>query len=250
MSRCRGSCASTSTSDVRPATPPEIASAASANISKLQEEDSNMPVLDRKELEESPLSDLHAIASELGIEGYRRLRRDDLIDALAGDGGSSSKEEAADDKPKPKPRSRSRSRTKKTEGKPAASKAEAKKEEPEPEVEDDDETEVRGGVLDILPNGSGFMRPDAFAHSREDVYVSPAQIRRCELRAGDEVEGPVRSPRRNERHPSLVRVDKVNGGDAEQPGERPRFEDLTPVFPSQPLTGPDGLDAAPFGRGS
>src|SRR3954449_12179748 len=263
MSRCRGSCASTSTSDVRPATPPEIASAASANISKLQEEDSNMPVLDRKELEESPLSDLHAIASELGIEGYRRLRRDDLIDALAGDGGSSksrggrssAKAEDTDDKdekPKPKPRSRSRSRTKKTDDKPAA-RSDAKKDRDEPESEpeaDDEETEVRGGVLDILPNGSGFMRPDAFAHSREDVYVSPAQIRRCELRAGDEVEGPVRSPRRNERHPSLVRVDKVNGGDAEQPGERPRFEDLTPVFASQALTAPDGLDSTPFGRGS
>src|SRR3954470_6798616 len=112
MSRCRGSCASTSTSDVRPATPPEIASAASANVSKLQEEDSNMPVLDRKELEESPLSDLHAIASELGIEGYRRLRRDDLIDARAGDGGgskrasrASSKDEPKEEKPKPKSRS-------------------------------------------------------------------------------------------------------------------------------------------------
>src|SRR3954469_22210917 len=222
-----------------------------------------MPVLDRKELEESPLSDLHAIASELGIEGYRRLRRDDLIDALAGDGGSSksrggrssAKAEDTDDKdekPKPKPRSRSRSRTKKTDDKPGA-RSDAKKDRDEPESEpevDDEETEVRGGVLDILPNGSGFMRPDAFAHSREDVYVSPAQIRRCELRAGDEIEGPVRSPRRNERHPSLVRVDKVNGGDAEQPAERPRFEDLTPVFATQALTTPDGLDATPFGRGS
>jgi transcription termination factor Rho len=47
-----------------------------------------------------------------------------------------------------------------------------------------------------------------------------------------------------------VRIDKVNGGDAEQPGERPRFEDLTPVFASQALTAPDGLDATPFGRGS
>src|SRR3954469_11419238 len=222
-----------------------------------------MPVLDRKELEESPLSDLHAIASELGIEGYRRLRRDDLIDALAGDGGSSksrggrssAKAEDTDDKdekPKPKPRSRSRSRTKKTDDKPAA-RSDAKKDRDEPESEpevDDEETEVRGGVLDILPNGSGFMRPDAFAHSREDVYVSPAQIRRCELRAGDEIEGPVRSPRRNERPPSLVRVDKVNGGEAESPGERPRFEDLTPVFASQALTAPDGLDSTPFGRGS
>jgi transcription termination factor Rho len=220
-----------------------------------------MPVLDRKELEESPLSDLHAIASELGIEGYRRLRRDDLIDALAGDGGSRSPDSGAaaakdeEDKPKPRTRSRSRSRTRKTDDKPAESRA-AKKDEDEPAAseapsdDDDGDTEVRQGVLDILPNGSGFMRPDAFAHSRDDVYVSPAQIRRLELRAGDQVEGPVRSPRRNERHPSLVRVDKVNGGDAEQPTERPRFEDLTPVFATQALTAPDGLDATPFGRGS
>jgi transcription termination factor Rho len=206
-----------------------------------------MPVLDRKELEESPLSDLHAIASELGIEGYRRLRREELIDALSGaqkaDGGEQ-EEEAP-----PRRRRTRRTRTPKAEEKQDAPAEEPKEEKPK-EEEPEDEHEVRQGVLDVLPNGSGFMRPDPFAHSREDVYVSPAQIRRCELRAGDAVEGPVRSPRRNERHPSLVRVDKVNGGDAEQPGERPRFEDLTPVFPSQALTGPDGLDAAPFGRGS
>jgi transcription termination factor Rho len=230
-----------------------------------------MPVLDRKELEESPLSDLHAIASELGIEGYRRLRREDLIDALAGDGGSSASASASgsDDKdedkekPKPRSRSRSRSRSRKSDDKPAepsrrapAAKKDADDDEKADASRDDDhedddaDTEVRQGVLDILPNGSGFMRPDPFAHSREDVYVSPAQIRRLELRAGDQVEGPVRSPRRNERHPSLVRVDKVNGGDAEQPSERPRFEDLTPVFATQALTAPDGLDATPFGRGS
>jgi transcription termination factor Rho len=210
-----------------------------------------MPVLDRKELEESPLSDLHAIASELGIEGYRRLRREELIDALSGaqgPGNGAKKEEEEEEAPPPRRRRARRTR-------PAAKAKAAEEEEEdgpseEPEPPEEDEHEVRQGVLDVLPNGSGFMRPDPFAHSREDVYVSPAQIRRCELRAGDEIEGPVRSPRRNERHPSLVRVDKVNGGDAEQPGERPRFEDLTPVFPSQALTGPDGLDAAPFGRGS
>jgi transcription termination factor Rho len=206
-----------------------------------------MPVLDRKELEESPLSDLHAIASELGIEGYRRLRREELIDALTGAEGAGDNGKAAEDEPAPRRRRTRRSR-------PAA-KTEEKKEEPaeedaESEPEPEDQHEVRQGVLDILPNGSGFMRPDAFAHSRDDVYVSPAQIRRCELRAGDEIEGPVRSPRRNERHPSLVRVDMVNGGDAEAPSERPRFEDLTPVFASQALTSPDGLDATPFGRGS
>ena len=218
-----------------------------------------MPVLDRKELEESPLSDLHAIASELGIEGYRRLRREELIDALAGDGGG-----GAADKPKPKPRSRSkpkaaeedeekappRRRARRTRQPRAEETPKAAERDEDSEDDSDAETEVREGVLDILPNGSGFMRPDAFVHSRDDVYVSPAQIRRCELRAGDQIEGPVRSPRRNERHPSLVRVDKVNGGEAEQPAGRPRFEELTPVFATQALTSPDGLDATPFGRGS
>jgi transcription termination factor Rho len=205
-----------------------------------------MPVLDRKELEESPLSDLHAIASELGIEGYRRLRREELIDALTGAKGSAS---GGDEEEEAPPRRR---RTRRTRPAAKADAEEKKEEEPaeEPEPEEEPDHEVRQGVLDILPNGSGFMRPDPFAHSREDVYVSPAQIRRCELRAGDEIDGPVRSPRRNERHPSLVRVDKVNGADAEPPSERPRFEDLTPVFASQALTAPDGLEAAPFGRGS
>ncbi|MEA2404787.1 MAG: transcription termination factor Rho, partial [Thermoleophilaceae bacterium] len=116
--------------------------------------------------------------------------------------------------------------------------------------DDDADTEPREGVLDILPNGSGFMRPDAFAHSRDDVYVSPAQIRRCELRAGDQIGGPVRAPRRNERHPSLVRVDKVNGADAEPPQERARFEDLTPLFASERLPAPAAVKSLPYGKGS
>jgi transcription termination factor Rho len=60
----------------------------------------------------------------------------------------------------------------------------------------------------------------------------------------------VRAPRRNERHPSLVRVDKVNGADSEPPAERPRFEQLTPVFARERLKSPDGFESVPFGRGS
>ncbi len=105
-------------------------------------------------------------------------------------------------------------------------------------------------MLDVLGNGSGFLRLDPAGQSRDDVYVSPAQIRRCELRAGDEVSGPVRPPRRNERHPSLVRVETVNGAEAEPPEQRPWFGDLTPVFPSERLAAPAAFDAAPFGKGS
>src|SRR3954469_11054974 len=211
-----------------------------------------MAVLDRKELEESPLSDLHAIASELGIEGFRLLRREKLIDAILGDSAGNGASSDEEERPKPRGRSRGgRSRQRKpAPSKDADADADADAEPDEPAADEEEPGEVRSGVLDILPNGSGFMRPQAFAHSSEDVYVSPAQIRRCELRSGDEIEGPVRPPRRNERHPSLVRVDKVNGGDAEGQEGRKRFDDLTPVFASQKLPSPEGLDGIPFGRGS
>jgi transcription termination factor Rho len=124
--------------------------------------------------------------------------------------------------------------------------------EEEPEVVEDEvsDEEITAGVLDVLANGSGFVRVDGAEQSRGDVYVSPAQIRRCELRAGDEVSGPARRPRRNERHPSLVRVETVNAAPAEPVEERPHFGELTPVFPTQKLAGTKALKDAPFGRGS
>jgi transcription termination factor Rho len=193
-----------------------------------------MAVLQRKELEASPLADLHAIASELGLEGYRTLRRDDLVAAiLAAQGG----EERTED--------RGQRTEEEREAEPEAPEPRAQSPEPEPEPE-----ATVQGVLDILPNGSGFVRVDPAGQSRDDVYVSPAQIRRCELRAGDEVAGPMRPPRRNERHPSLVRVETVNGGDAEPPVERPHFSDLTPVFPSERLSAPAALAGVQFGKGS
>lgn len=203
-----------------------------------------MSVLDRRELEQSPLADLHAIATELGVEGFRRMRREELIGAILG--GAEAADEATGQRPEargegPEPE----------EGPEEPEPEEAPEPEGEPEAQEEPaEEDVRAGVLDILPNGSGFMRSDPFSHSRDDVYVSPAQIRRCELRAGDEISGPVRPPRRSERYPSLIRIDTVNGQPPEPPAERPRFEDLTAVFATERLPSPDGLGAAPFGKGS
>lgn len=200
-----------------------------------------MSVLDRRELEQSPLADLHAIATELGVEGFRRMRREELIGAILG--GAEPDDEATGHGPQAADEDEGTGR-----GAQGTDDDEAI-EEPEPEEEPAEE-DVRAGVLDILPNGSGFMRSDPFSHSRDDVYVSPAQIRRCELRAGDEILGPVRPPRRSERYPSLIRIDTVNGQPPEPPAERPRFEDLTAVFATERLPSPDGLGAAPFGKGS
>src|SRR5206468_3268039 len=119
--------------------------------------------------------------------------------------------------------------------------AEEATDEPEPEPEPEEEEDLRSGILDVLPNGSGFIRAEAYRQSRDDVYVSPAQIRRCELRPGDTVEGPVRAPRRNERHPSLVRVATVNGQDADAPSERARFDTLEAAWPTERFGAPSAL---------
>lgn len=241
-----------------------------------------MSVLKRKDLEDSPLADLHAIASELGLESYRRLRKADLVDTIldASNGGSvaaADEEEAPDDAVLAKvevedaeerepdevtedetlerPARRRRRRggrgrrndedSDSVEADAEAPAEEAPAEEPEPDEEPAEETIV-SGFLDILPNGSGFLRA-----GEEEAYVSPAQIRRCELRSGDELSGPVRPPRRNERHASLIRVDQVNGRDAEPPEERPEFDSLTPVFATAKLKkAPKQLKPAPIGRGS
>jgi transcription termination factor Rho len=93
------------------------------------------------------------------------------------------------------------------------------------------------GVLDVVSAGHGFLRLNGLEPDPDDIYISASQIKRCELRAGDHVEGPARPPRRGERHPALVRVEKVNG--AEPGGERADgFDQLTPVLPHRrlPLT--------------
>jgi transcription termination factor Rho len=214
-------------------------------------------VLQRKDLEGSPLADLHAIASELSIEGYRGLRKAELIKAiLAAQGGDAAEEEspAAEEEPPAAEEEPEADEGPEPEEEPEAEEEEADPVEEEPEVQEEPltEEETATGVLDVLPNGSGFVRvdTDTAGQSRDDVYISPAQIRRCELRAGDAVSGPVRPPRRNERHPSLVRVETVNGAPAEPPEERPSFGDLTPVFPTERLTAPPALEGVPFGRGS
>lgn len=234
-----------------------------------------MAVLHRKELEASPLADLHAIASELGLEGFRTMRKDDLIGTILGaQGGEDDAPPATEDEREPDevpsdetlegPPGRAPEPSDEAPEQPSPDAAEEPAEdaageeeaidavEEEPEVVEDEASDepIADGLLDILANGSGFLRVEPGGQSREDVYVSPAQIRRCELRSGDEVSGPVRPPRRNERHPSLVRVETVNGTPAEPPEQRPWFGDLLAVVPSERLTMPSSLEGVPFGKGS
>ncbi len=110
--------------------------------------------------------------------------------------------------------------------------------------------EVRAGVLDILPEGYGFLRTTGYLPGERDVYVSQGQIRKHALRRGDVVQGPIRQQRSNEKVPALHHVQKVNGEDLEQ-GQvpaRPSFEDLPVTDPDTRLDilgTADGEDATP-----
>lgn len=274
-----------------------------------------MSVLSRDALEGSPLADLHLIASELGLDGFRRLRKADLVDAIlvkAGVDDSATPEAdadagAGDEEPKRRTRSRGgRSRrtrdadddtaeaTEEADEKPV--KAEAKKADDDGAADDDADrpstrTRSRGGrsrngrtgdeapaerrgrgraseedagpetivtgTVEVLGNGSGFLRVSPPEPSDDDVYVSAAQIRRCELVGGDVVAGPVRAPRRSERYPSLIRVDTINERSADEVSEGTPFDALPAAFPTERFELGDA-DATlkaiewltPIGRGS
>ena len=257
-----------------------------------------MPVLDRDALQASPLADLHTIASELSLDGYRRLRKAELIDRIldrqggteaqqtepqddeesaeapkegasgsrrrrgrrggrtrSEDGGEAAPEPApepeteteTETKAEPAPR-RTRERTPKAERPARSARTEEAPEAEEPVVE---------GVVELLPGGSGFVRVSPPDPSDADIYISAAQVKRCELVSGDTVSGPRRAPRRSERFASLVRVDTINGTPAGEVSGGTRFDDLPAEFPTDriPLGSEDPTLKAiefliPFGRGS
>jgi transcription termination factor Rho len=93
------------------------------------------------------------------------------------------------------------------------------------------------GVLEILPDGFGFLRsPDtSYTASTDDIYISPSQVRRFNLHTGDMIEGEVRTPKDGERYFALTKLDSVNGGSPEQNKHKVLFENLTPLVPTQQL---------------
>ncbi len=118
--------------------------------------------------------------------------------------------------------------------------------------------QLRGGVLEIVDDGIGFLRAEHYLPGPNDIYVSQTQIKRFNLRTGDMVIGQVRSPKDSEKYYGLLRVDAVNGLNPEEAKNRPNFEDLTPIYPNQRYdleTSPRILSTrllnliAPIGRG-
>jgi transcription termination factor Rho len=236
-----------------------------------------MTVLTRSALELSPLADLHAIASELGIDGFRRLRKPDLVDTIIGrqsgeEGGTPGEDALEGAAPKRArrrrggvrdedggtvavevPAARAARAPRDRAARPAAAKAEPSAPRKRPVTEE----RIVEGVVELMGNGSAFLRVAPPDPSDDDVYISAAQVRRCELVSGDRISGPARPPRRSERYSSMIRVDTINDAPAEEVAEGARYDELPAAFPTQrfALSSEDPTLQAiewltPIGRGS
>jgi transcription termination factor Rho len=208
-----------------------------------------------EELEPKSLAELHELAAALEIARFRALRREALIEAIiaAAGRGRVEPEAVADD-----------AGTELAEPPESEELDQEDEEQEEPEVEEVGEPEpareLRTGVLDLMPDGFGFLRVEGFIRSREDVFVSRTQIRSLSLREGDELAGPIRPMRRSDRHPSLAEVETINGEPVRDTAqERPSLASLTPVYPTERLRlDPEPGDLAvrmvdlvsPVGKGS
>lgn len=232
------------------------------------------PRMARSALADKHLADLHALAAGAGVSGYRLLRRDELIERLTEAGIEVGEEadvgeeaeatqvaETEETEPRERPeRGRRGGRRRGRRGRDAGEgrwdedrrerDGDERRERDRDEGRDgdreparDEPTEPVSGVLDILPQRYGFLRLKGIEAAADDVYISASQIRRCELRTGDEVSGPAREPRRGERYRALVHVDLVNGAEATDEDGRPDFDALTPIAPSRRIRiDPDPAD--------
>src|SRR5919112_1176748 len=233
-------------------------------------------------LERKALSDLHQIASQLGIEQYRKYRKPQLAELIY----KTATEQAATQQPaavEPAPAQDTTNGV--TNGGPATVEtingssaadtavAEPAQAQPDPFGEADavlepvreeelsqeeqrprerkseqrqdgrrerqdgrqQEGQSQTGILDVLPDGFGFLRTNGYSQGKGDVYVSTSQIKRFSLRRGDQVVGQIRPARDGEKYPALVRIESLNGHEPQKGRYRTNFDDLTPLYPMERL---------------
>ncbi|MCR5033738.1 MAG: transcription termination factor Rho [Lachnospiraceae bacterium] len=213
----------------------------------------------REKLESLSLAALRDLAKSSGLKGAGSMKKAELVDALCALDEESRKGETAEPK-KPAAKKTSRKKAAEEEKEPAeeeepkekkASKSaktakaekasdaeEAEKEEADEKTEEErnaelDSGQTANGILEVMPDGYGFIRCENYLPGEHDVYVSPSQIRRFNLRTGDIVEGNTRIKASNEKFSALLYVKKVNGSVPDLAHKRKNFEDLTPIFPDE-----------------
>lgn len=178
----------------------------------------------REKYESLALSDLREIAKARGMKGVSTMKKAELVDAML----------AEDEKDKQE--------GKEIEIKPILTRPDQEsKPEPKPEPKPEkypaelDSGVPASGILEVMPDGYGFIRCANYLPGENDVYVAPSQIRRFNMKTGDIIEGSTRVKTQNEKFSALLYVKKINGFPPEVAARRQSFEDMTPIFPDHRL---------------
>lgn len=217
--------------------------------------------MEQNVLKNKKLAELREIAKAFSVEGYIKMKKSELIEAL-------SKDEKTLNQNKEQVKINDESKDKDVTNAEANSKENA--EEEKEAVEDNDSEKIKKktqkeerpeveGILEIADGGFGFLRFSNFLTSDKDVYVSPSQIRRFNLKTGDKIKGISRKPNEGERFGALLYVLTVNDDEPGVAIKRPDFDDLTPIFPKERLALETGIRndtamrlidlVAPIGKG-
>ena len=188
----------------------------------------------REKYESLALADLKAIAKARGLKGTSAMKKADLIELMLAE---DEKDKAAGKSVQPKSVIITRA-SEETEKKEAPAKQEVKEED---KLDEDkypaelDSGIAVNGILEVMPDGYGFIRSDNYLPGERDVYVAPSQIRRFGLKTGDILEGNTRIKTQGEKFAALLFVKSINGYTPEEAARRWNFEDMTPIFPNERL---------------
>ena len=165
-------------------------------------------------LESYTLVELRQLAKEKDIKNVSKLKKEELIEYLTniqGETTSQSEEEVSTEIPKKEENVDNNTGYKVT----------------------NEEDEIVEGILEVLPDGYGFLRGENYLSTPKDVYISPIQIRRFKLDKGDKIKGIARLPKEGEKFPALIYVGEVNGEAPEKAYRRVKFDDLIPIYPNE-----------------
>ena len=181
----------------------------------------------REKLNSLPVSELKEIAKAQGLKGISGLKKDELIERII---------EAANKKEEERQIKEQQAvlKAREKKAKPAEVKAEDDEEEEDYEkLMELDSGKVANGILEVMTDGYGFIRCENFLPGDNDVYVSPSQIRKFNLRTGDILRGKIRVKTQNEKFAALLYLESINGYSTAEATKRIKFEDLTPIFPNE-----------------
>lgn len=193
----------------------------------------------REKLKSLPVNELREIAKTNGIRSVSSLRKQQLIDMIMEVSEKEEKRQKDDKEKEEKKTDRKQAEIKEQKAVKEQDETKTHKEHKEPREHKDEVPQEQGssktGILEVMPDGFGFIRCDNYLPGEDDVYVAPSQIKRFRLKTGDFVTGRVREKRENEKFGALYYVDMVNGETLDKVLNRPNFEDLTPIFPNERL---------------